>query len=226
MPDITTWLMERGVSGDILLVLTFVPIIVTLTSFSRYITGIKTFGIYASMVLALAYYYMGFIQGFSITILVVISSWIIRNILRKARLHYLSRLAIVYCTISIFVLGFIVAMSYLPTDNPYLDFRNIPFLPLAMIISVTDRFMASYIKKDLMTAGRLTGETLLISLLGWGIMRWEPTNTFLTGNLWIIPVLIIINIMIGQFAGFRWTEFIRFSQVLRNVESPENTTKK
>ncbi len=226
MPDLTSWLMERGVTEDILLVLTFIPLLVTLTAFSRYVTGIKTFGLYASMILAFAFYYMGFIQGISIALLVVIVSWIIRNILRKFQLHYLSRLSIVYTAISIAVFAFIIGTSFLPVDNKYLDFTAISFLPLAMIISVADRFVATYIKKDLMTAARLTGETILISCLGWSLMRWEVTHNFFINNLWIIPFLILVNVLVGQYSGLRWTEFLRFAQVIRHGESPDNTPKK
>jgi hypothetical protein len=226
MPEVATWLIERGVSSDVLTILVFIPVLVTLTSFSRYITGIKTFGIYSSMVLAIAYYYMGFVQAFTVTMLVILSSWIFRNLLKKVKLHYLSRLAIVYCGTSIFILAFIVATSYLPTNNPYLDFTGIQFLPLALIISITDRFMANYIKKDLTTAARLTGETLLLALIGWGIMRWDTTHTFFMTNLWVVPLLIVVNLLIGQYAGFRWTEFIRFNQVIRSVDTPPDSTKK
>lgn len=220
------WLIERGVSEDVLTILVFIPVLVTLTTFSRYITGIKTFGIYASMVLAIAYYYMGLVQALAITMIVIFGSWFIRNMLRKVKLHYLARLAIVYCCTSFFILVFIVFMSYIPTNNPYFDFSNIQFLPLALIISVTDRFMASYIKKDLMTAARLTGETLIVALIGWALMRWEVTYDFFMDNMWIILLLILVNLIIGQYAGFRWTEFLRFNQVIKNVELPGDDTKK
>jgi hypothetical protein len=226
MSDLTSWLLNRGVTEDILLVLTFVPVLVTITSFSRYITGVKSFGLYTSIILSFAYYYMGFVQGFSIVLLVVFTSWIVRNMLRSFSLHYLSRLSIVYTVISIVVLAFIIGTSYIPSDNRYLDFTAISFLPLIMIISVADRFMASYIKKDLMTAARLTGETLVISFFGWVLLRWDVTHSFFLNNLWIIPVLILVNILIGQFSGLRGTEFLRFAQVIRHVESPENTPKK
>ena len=226
MPDLATWLIERGVSEDVLTILVFIPILVTLTTFSRYITGIKTFGIYASMILAIAYYYMGLVQALAITMIVIFGSWLIRNMLREVKLHYLARLAIVYCGISFFILVFIVLTSYIPSNNPYFDFSNIQFLPLALIISVTDRFMASYIKKDLMTAARLTGETLIVALIGWVLMRWEVTYDFFMSNMWIILLLIIANLIIGQYAGFRWTEFLRFNQVIKNVELPGDDTKK
>lgn len=224
MPELTTWLMARGISEDLLFVLVAIPVLVTLTSISRYITGIKTFGVYASMILALAFYFMGMVQGFMITLVVVLSSLLTRNLLRGIRLHYLARLAIVYCGNVLFILAFIVATSYLPTTNPYFDFRYLTPLPLAMIITVTDRFVASYIKKDLMTAARLVGETLIIAIIGWGIIRWDYTHDFLMNNLWIIPALIIVNILVGQYSGFRWMEFIRFSQVLQHVEPPGDNT--
>lgn len=226
MTDVTTWIIEQGVSQDILMILVFVAVLATLTTFSRYITGIKTFGIYASMVLAFAYFYMGFLQGFTITLIVILASWAMRNILRKVRLHYLSRLAIVYCGNVLFILLFIVLTSFIPGDNPYLDFTNVTPLSLVLIITVTDRFIASYVKKDIFTSARLIGETLLISIIGWALMRWEVTREFFINNLWIILLLIVINILIGQYAGFRWTEFIRFNQVLRNVEPSEDNEKK
>ncbi len=71
MPEVAAWLAQRGVSNDILTILVFIPVLVTITSFSRYITGIKTFGIYTSMILAIAYYYMGFVQAFTVTMLVI-----------------------------------------------------------------------------------------------------------------------------------------------------------
>lgn len=226
MPDFTTWLIERGVSEDIILITVFIPVFVTLTVFVRYVTGIKTFGIYAGMVLSFAFLYMGFIQGFATTILVILSSWAIRNALRQVRIHYLARLAIVYCGDVMLVLAFIVALSFIPIDNPYLDFTQVPPLPFFLIMTVTDRFVASYDKKDLTTALRLTGETLIIAVVGWAIMRWDITRRFFMFNLWTIPVLLSINVLIGQYAGLRWTEFIRFNQVIRNVELPEDDQKK
>ncbi|MEA3357091.1 MAG: 7TM domain-containing protein [Patescibacteria group bacterium] len=226
MPELTNWLMDIGISEDILLVLTFVPIIVTITTASRYISGLKTFGVYTSMILAFAYYFIGAKQGLIITIIVVASSWLIRNMLRKVRLHYLSRLSVVYCGISIILLSFIAATSFIPSDSPIMDFRNLSPIPLVMIISITDRFMANYIKKDLLVAARLTAETIFISVIGWTLMRVEPIQKFFYNNLWLIPLTIIINLSIGKYSGFRWTEYIRFSQVIKNVESPEDRKQK
>ena len=69
MPEFTQWLVERGISETILLIVTYIPLIITIVSISRYMLGIKTFGIYSSMILSLAYYFMGLRQGLIITLI-------------------------------------------------------------------------------------------------------------------------------------------------------------
>jgi hypothetical protein len=221
MPGLTEWLINLGITEDLLMILTFVPILVTLTTISRYITGVKTFGIYGSMILAFAYYFMGARQGMIITGVVIAASWITRNLIKKVQLHYLSRLAIVYGAISIVVLLFIVATSFIPNDAPVFDFRYLRPLPFVMIVSITDRFMTKYIKKDLFTAMRLTAETMLIAVIGWALMRIGTTHRFMVNNLWIIPLTIVINYFVGKYSGIRWTEFIRFGRIINTNEKQD-----
>jgi hypothetical protein len=221
MPGFTEWLIDLGITQDLLMILAFVPILVTITTISRYITGIKTFGIYGSMILAFAYYFMGARQGLIITGVVIVSSWITRNMIKNVQLHYLSRLAIVYGATSIAVLGFIVATSFIPSDNPVFDFRFLRPLPFVMIVSITDRFMTKYIKKDLFSAMRLTGETMLIAIIGWALMRIGATHNLVINNLWIIPLTIAINFLVGKYSGMRWSEIIRFGRIIKSGENQE-----
>ncbi|MBN2101128.1 hypothetical protein JW710_04550 [Candidatus Dojkabacteria bacterium] len=218
MPNVSQWLIDIGISNEVLLILCFVPIFVTTTTISRYITGIKTFGIYSPMILSFAYYFMGARQAVTITILVVVVSWATRNILKKTRLHYLSRLSLVYTMNCIAIMAFIAATSFIPSDNPVFDFRNIQPLPLAMIISITDRFVSNYIKKNLITATRLTAETILISLLGWAIMRINIIRNWVTDNIWLSLVALVINYAIGKYSGTRWIEYLRFFDVIKSDE--------
>jgi hypothetical protein len=221
MPGLTEWLIGIGITEDLIMIITFVPVLVTITTISRYITGVKTFGIYGSMILAFAYYFMGCRQGLIITAVVILSSWITRNLIKKIQLHYLSRLAIVYGAISIAILAFIVATSFIPSSNPVFDFRFLRPLPFVMIVSITDRFMTKYIKKDLFTAMRLTAETMLIAIINWGLMRWSFTYNLFINNLWIIPLTIAINFGVGKYSGMRWTEFIRFGGIIKSGEKQD-----
>ncbi len=210
-----------------MLVITFVPIIVTLMTISRYVTGFKTFGIYTPMILAFAYYYMGGRQAVAITTVVIFFAWLTRSILKRVRLHYFTRLAVIYSVISLAVLAFILATSYIPSENPVFDFRYLQPVPLVMIISVTDRFVSNLIKKDIVMSIRLTVETMLVAMIGWGLMRWEISRELLMSNtIWIVPLVIFFNLLLANYSGLRWTELSKFSHVLKGAGDTKKPEKK
>jgi hypothetical protein len=219
MPEITTWLIDRGISETILMIVSYVPLIVTITAISRYILGIKTFGVYTSMILSLAYYFMGLRQGLVITFIVILSSLIVRNLLKKVQLNYLARIGAIYTGEAILLLAFIIGTTFIRSDDPFFDFTALPPLPLAMIMSVTDRFISNYIKRDFIGAARLTIETILIALFGWVLIRSHETQMFLINNLWLIPLVFIVNYIIGSYKGFRLTEIARFKQIIKSQEA-------
>jgi hypothetical protein len=177
------------------------------------------------MILSLAYYFMGLRQGLIITLIVILGSGLIRYFLKKVQMHYLSRLSIVYGGVSTIILLFIVSTTFIQSDDPFFNFTALPALPLAMIISITDRFISNYIKKDLIGAIRLTVETILIALFGWVLLRSYDIQTFLINNLWIVPVTIVINLYIGRYSGFRLTEFARFGQIFKSPQTPTENEK-
>lgn len=219
MPELTQWLIQRGISETILMIVSYVPLIITITAISRYILGIKTFGVYSSMILSLAYYFMGLRQGLVVTLIMILGSLIVRNALKKIQLHHLSRIGAIYTGEAIFMLLFVIATTFIKSEDPFFDFTAIPPLPLAMIMSVTDRFISNYIKRDFIGAARLTLETILIALFGWILIRSHELQTFLIYNLWLLPVAFIANILIGKYSGFRLTEMARFGQILKAQQS-------
>lgn len=223
MPNITQWLIDNGISKQLLLIVNYIPILVTLTAVSRYIFGIKTFGIYAPMILALSFYFMGIEQALIITALVVLTSWATRNLLKKIAFHYISRIAIIYGAICVAIIAFLALVTVLPLEYGLMDLGKTEMvIPIAMVVSVTDRFVANYIKKGPATALRLTGETLLIALLGWALISVHFIQEFVLYNPWLILVTIAINYYVGKYSGIRWTELIRFSQVIKNVGNPKD----
>ncbi len=59
----TQWIIDRGVSQTVLELLISVCIVSTIVSIARYIVGSKTYGIYAPIILAIAYSYTGLKYG-------------------------------------------------------------------------------------------------------------------------------------------------------------------
>lgn len=213
----TKWVLDNGIAERTLELLVGVAIIATIVSLARYLLGSKSFGIYVPIILAVAYTYTGLRYGLIITAVVIASSLLSFLILSRIRMHYISRMAINYClTIMSLIIFFVVVKKY------NLGLPNMPFIqPLAIIsiIALSDFFAKQQIKKGFKTTMLVLGSTIIIASFGWFIITRESVSAFMINNLWLIPALIVINILIGQFSGLRLKDLLRFRTIIQDKEN-------
>jgi len=226
MIDFTTLFSNYHITADILLYLLYIPIIATIVNAARYLVGMKMYGLYAPTLLAFAYIFTGIRFGLLITIAVIASTLLTYYVLRKIRMHYLSRIAINYTIISFAILGIIVLNEISPisfTSNNHILTTATP-LGIVIIATLSDFFIKQYVKKSFISTMRALGETILVAMAGWWLLSlgWDNNfeitafGTFLLTSVWIYPLLIILNIVIGQYSGLRLKDISRFKRVWQN----------
>lgn len=208
---ITQWILSHGVSEQMLKILVAISIVATIVSIARYILGIKSYGIYVPIILAISYSYTGLRYGLVITLIVVITTLLSYSFLSKIRMHYITRIAINYCILAMVLVTSIVLINEfgLGLEN----ISNIPPLALIAIASLSDFFIKQYVKKSLKTTIRTFLETILISTIGWFLISRASISDYLINNLWTIPVLAILNLFIGQIKDLRLKEYLRFKSI-------------
>lgn len=213
----TTWLLNHGISNQTLELLAAIAILATIVSIARYVFGSKSYGIYAPIILAIAYSYTGLRYGLVITAVVIATSLLSYSILKKIRMHYITRIAINYCILTISLMTFFILI-----DTFGLTLENMEYIPSLALISIAalgDFFTKQYVKKSLKTSFVLLFSTIAVSAIGWFTITRESISSYLINNLWIIPVLILVNILIGQFKGLRIKDFFRFRSIVRSKEN-------
>ncbi len=213
----TTWILSNGVSTQILELLIAVTILATIVSMARYVVGNKSYGIYAPIILAIAYSYTGLRYGLSITLVVVITSLLSYSVLRKIRMHYITRIAINYCILTISLIAFFMVIDKygLTLEN----MRNVSPLATISIAALGDFFTKQYVKKSLKASLLTLFSTLAISALGWYVITRNVISDYFLNNLWIIPILILVNLLIGQFKGLRIKDLLRFNSIFNNKDN-------
>jgi hypothetical protein len=213
----TLWILENGVSEQILELLVAITLLATIVSISRYIFGSKTYGIYAPIILAIAYSYTGLRYGLVITAIVILTTLFSYSFLRRIRMHYITRIAINYCFLSIvLILTFLIVNRYgFGLDN----MTNIPPLAVISITALSDFFITSYVRKRVKTSLMVLTATILVSTIGWFVITRNEVSSYIINNLWIIPLLIFVNLLIGQFKGLRIKDFARFSSIVNEKEN-------
>jgi hypothetical protein len=213
----TTWILNNGVSNQILELLIAMTIVATIVSLARYIFGSKSYGIYAPIILAISYSFTGLKYGLVITAVVIATSLLSYSILKKIRMHYITRIAINYCILTLSLITFFIVVNRFKFTLDNLE--NVPPLALISIAALGDFFTKQYVKKSLKTSIIILLSTIAISTIGWYVITRDVISTYLFNNLWIIPVLILVNILIGQFKGLRIKDLFRFRSIVRSKEN-------
>jgi len=203
-------LVNAGVPTSSIVLILMLPIVATLLAFSRQIIGIKAFGIFTPAAVTLSFLAIGLKYGLMIFVVVLLTATVSRFLLRRFRLLYLPRMAIVLTAVSLSILG-LFGVGALFRQTGILAFSVFPILLLA---SLAEQFVEAQIRLGFRTAARLTAETLLLSIVSTLIARWETLRSFVVGFPELILLTIPLNILFGRWTGLRLTEYVRFRKIL------------
>ena len=213
----TQWILDTGINQQVLELLLAVMVLATIVSFARYILGTKSYGIYAPIILAIAYSYTGLRYGLAITLVVILTTLFSYTILKKIRMHYIARIAVNYCLLAIFLVIFFIIVKKFG-----LGLENMPYISGLAVISIaaiSDFFIKQYVKKSFKTSVLILFSTVAIAALGWFVITRDVVSNYMLNNLWIVPILIALNILIGQFTGLRIKDLFRFKSVASNKDN-------
>lgn len=205
------FLVNRGVPINNIILILMLPVIATLLAFARQVIGIKAFGLITPAMTTLTFLVMGLRYGLAVFVVVLLSGTLTRMLLRRLRLLYLPRMALVLTSASLAILvllGFGVVAEQAAT----LSFSIFPILILTIL---AEEFIAVQFKSGARTALTTTGWTLCLSILCYYIVSWQLLRTFLLSYPEIILMAIPINIILGRFTGLRLVEYFRFRKLLR-----------
>ncbi|MCA9383772.1 hypothetical protein KC909_05385 [Candidatus Dojkabacteria bacterium] len=229
MNSFSDLVVQFDIDMNVIITLLFLPLIVTIVGFARYVIGVRSLGIYAPIVLTFIFYEFGITKpgsiesdvfqglkfGLFLTFIIFLTTVVSYKILKKWALHYYSKLSIVITSVVLSIIGVLVIADL--TNNP--GILKISVFSLILIASVSERYMNLFaFNKSTKKAVFLSLETLGISILCYLVISLSSLQNLLLDY----PLLILLNLpiayMIGRFSGLRLTEYYRFRDVLDTEE--------
>lgn len=211
------FIVEQGVPLQTVTLLLMLPVVATLVAFFRQVIGIKAFGIYTPSIITfalLAFDPNGVKYGIAIFASVILVGMLSRYILKYFRLLYLPRVAITLSIVSLAILGILVGGGSVQRTG----LASVSIFPLLIMITLAEKFVATQIEKGSRIAFLLAIETLLISLAGYFLVRWNALTALILSFPWIILFTFLINFSLGKWTGLRVTEYFRFRKIFKYME--------
>lgn len=215
--DIIQFMMAEGVPRQTIVMILMVPIVATIIAFSRQVVGLKGFGIYTPLIITFAFSETGLKYGLTVFLAVLLSGTLSRLIIKPFRFLYFPRMAMVMTMVALSTLALLAEGAY----SSRTGLISVSILPILIIITLVERFVATQIEKGPRAAITLTVETLIISVLGFYVVSWRVLQAILIDYPWVALLTIVLNIFLGKWTGLRILEYFRFREVIKNVELPK-----
>ena len=206
---------SHGVSEEAVILLLMLPIVATIIAFARQVIGIKGFGIYTPLIISFAFLATGLKYGLAFFIIIILVGTLTRLAVKRFRLLYLPRMAIVIIAVAVSILLVFLEGAY--SERNGLTAASI--FAVIIMITLVEKFIASQIERGRKEAITLTIETLLLSIICYWIAIWPwLRETVLAYPFLIIIGTIIINILLGKWTGLRISEYARFRKIIKSIE--------
>lgn len=214
MQQIITFMLSAGVPYETIVLLLLLPIIATFIAFSRQVIGLRGFGMYTPLIISFAFVDTGLRYGLGIFFVVLFAGTLMRYIVRKARLLYFPRMAIVLTVVAIVIFFVLYEGAY----SSRTGLIAVSIFPLLIIIILVENFVAAQIEHGPRTAIILSIETLIVAIVSYYLLTWPTLRQFVFQYPWAILATIVVNIGLGRWTGLRLAEYLRFREIFTHVD--------
>ena len=204
--------VDRGVSTNTIVLLLLLPLIATLVSFLHYVVGLSGYGIFMPTMIAVAFLSTGFFGGLLLFALILAISLLGNTILKKLKIHFWPARAINLMFISVAVFALMLLTSFVNI----IDISEISIFPILFMILLAEEFVRTQLVKSKKEAKKLVLGTIVLAMSGAIIMSFGSIqNLILKYPEMVILIVLISNLVIGNYSGIRLTEITRFKGAIR-----------
>lgn len=203
---LTNYFVFRGISQTVLYLLLAVPFIAFLIAFARQFIGIKTFGVFSPLMLTLSFMLLGLNFGFTVFMVVLLVSSLLRLFFEKVELLYIPKVALLHSGVA---LSFFLILGIAVYFDVSLNLA-LAIFPMMVMSTISEKFISAQTANGFRSALFAAGETVLVALVAYALVVWPwmQTNILATPELIFLPVIGII--WLGRFTGLRLTEYFKF----------------
>ncbi len=204
--------IDRGAPANTIVLLLLLPLVATLVSFLHYVFGLSGYGIFMPTMIAVAFLATGVLGGLLLFALILVVSMLCRVFLKKLRLHFLTSRTLNLLFISLATFGLMMVTSY----ADLMQVGQISIFPVLFLILLAEEFVRTQLLKSKNEAQKLMLGTLVLAISGAAVMniRRFQEMVLLNPDAVILGVL-VVNLLIGNYKGIRFSEIGRFRKAIR-----------
>lgn len=227
MSYFVNYLIDSGIPANTVILILMLPVIATMVSIMKQVVGLTTFGVYTPTIITLTFWILGLKFGLLTLLIVFLVGTGARSVLKRYRLLYVPRMAIVLTSVALAILFMlIISIRFNLFDA---QFYSLSIFPMLILSTLTEKFVNVQGGKGFKKAMILSLQTVLVAVVAYIVIggsvdlylfkiHFTTLQGFMLAYPEVIILIIFINIFLGRWTGLRLLEYVRFREVLRHVE--------
>ena len=211
-------LEEAGIPMDIQRIILMIPFGALVSVLTRNVLGLRTFGFFLPMLIAIAAMKSGLTWGITAFLGVIGIVFLVRTGVERLRLLHFPQLAILLTSAVAAVLLFAIVGALFGN----LNLAHVTFLPFAVLTIVTEKFSTMLEEEGAGEVLKVTAMSIIAICLSFLVMSNWTLQTFVLSFPESFLFLILLDVLIGSWTGMRLMEYWRFRRLLRPAEATGN----
>ncbi len=202
---------------QVLILLLLMPLGAVVTAVFRTLVGIRTFGTFTPVLVALSFVYADWQTGLAVLAAVLVIGLATRSLLDRLKLLFVPRLSVILTLVAVCLVFAVSLLDYYGL-TPGADAVLFPMVILTMII---ERFYVSTEEDGLSASFQVLLGTVLVGACCYFVLQGEQVGRLLLHYPELHLFSLALLIAMGRYTGYRLTELWRFRDLA--VPVPDET---
>ena len=195
-------------------ILLLVPVGAFIMLILRNLVGIKTFGTFMPVLVALAFNWTGLIPGLILFATIITLGLLVRFYLERLKLLLVPRLTAVLIVV-VLLMALVTVVSNKLGINVGLSVALFPMIILTMTI---ERVSVAWEERGATFAVKQAVGSLFIAALAYLVMGQERLQHLIFVFPELLLVLLAVTLVLGRYSGYRLMELVRFRALAREPD--------
>lgn len=193
-------------------ILLMVPLGALVVVVMRNLVGVKTFGTFMPVLIALAFRETELLWGMILFSLIVGLGLMLRAYVEQLKLLLVPRLASVLTMVVLLMAGISVVMHKLGLEMGL----SVAIFPMVIMTMVIERMSLTWEEAGALEAFKQVTGSLLVAIIGYLAMNIAELQYMFFVFPELLLVVLALILLLGRYSGYRLTELWRFRAFARN----------
>jgi len=221
MNIVSQYIIQMGISENILTLILSIPIILVIISLLRRVIGFKTFGLYVPLILIILISIIGLKAWIYLFIIILFSMIIARFFLKKIKFlsvvdSMVLNSLVFYCVLFAALLISLVLLKF----KMLTEFNILTLLAIFFIGEYTERLLKIWESKKFKDFLESLFETLLLIIGSYFLISLSfVKNILLNHPIEVVIISIILILLLVRWRAIKIKELREFKEIIKHVES-------